>query len=130
MESESRVEVEIVKLANLRGSRKKFLPLYNPGYKLHFSIKEGLGDKKQPPLEFTPLLYLQGGTSKLNIFVIGQALPFCAKLTYLDVKLDRALTFRHHLELLCKKLKSCVGLLERLEFLIARLIFLRPIDIT
>ena len=35
---------------------------------------------------------------ELNIFVNEQALPFCAEPTYLGIKLDRALTFRRHLE--------------------------------
>ena len=34
--------------------------------------------------------------------------------TYLDVKLDKALTYRHHLETLCKKLSTTVSLLWRL----------------
>ena len=34
--------------------------------------------------------------------------------TYLGVKRDRALTYRHHLEALRKKLSTCVSLLRRL----------------
>ena len=34
--------------------------------------------------------------------------------TYLGVKLDRALTYRHHLEALCKKLSSRVSVLRQL----------------
>ena len=34
--------------------------------------------------------------------------------TYLDVKLDRALTYRYHLEAFCKKLSTRVSLLRRL----------------
>ena len=41
-------------------------------------------------------------------------LPFCPTPTYLGVKLDRSLTFRHHLETLRKKLTSRVALLRRL----------------
>ena len=41
-------------------------------------------------------------------------LPFCPTPTYLGVKLDRWLTFRHHLVVLRKKLSSCVTLLRRL----------------
>ena len=51
---------------------------------------------------------------ELNIFVNGQALPFCAESTYLGIKLDRALTFRQHLKSLRKKLTFRVGLLKRL----------------
>ena len=41
-------------------------------------------------------------------------LPFCPTLSYLGIKLDRSLTFRHHLAALCKKLSSRVTLLRRL----------------
>ena len=51
---------------------------------------------------------------ELNIIVEGRALPFCAEPTYLGVKLDRALTFRIHLESLRKKLTARVGLMRRL----------------
>ena len=40
---------------------------------------------------------------------------FCAESTYLDIKLDRALTFRRHLEALRKKLRTRVGLLEAID---------------
>ena len=41
-------------------------------------------------------------------------LPFCSVPIYLGVKLDRALTYRHHLEALRKKLSTRVSLLRRL----------------
>ena len=41
-------------------------------------------------------------------------LPFCSTRTYLKVKLDRPLTFCHHLVALRKKLSSRVTLLRRL----------------
>ena len=41
-------------------------------------------------------------------------LPFCPTPTYFGVKLDRSLTFRHHLVALRKKLSSRVTLLKRL----------------
>ena len=44
----------------------------------------------------------------------GRLLPFCPTPTYLGVKLDRSLTFRHHLVALRKKLSSRVTLLRRL----------------
>ena len=44
----------------------------------------------------------------------GKILPFCPVPTYLGVKLDRALTYRHHLEALRKKLSTRVSLLRRL----------------
>ena len=42
----------------------------------------------------------------------GKILPFCPVPTYLGVKLDRALTYRHHLEALRKKLSTRVSLLR------------------
>ena len=44
----------------------------------------------------------------------GKILPFCSLPTFLGVKLDRALTYRHHLEALRKKLSTRVSLLRRL----------------
>ena len=41
-------------------------------------------------------------------------MPYCPTPTYLGVKLDRSLTFRHHLEALRKKLSTRVTLLRRL----------------
>ena len=40
---------------------------------------------------------------KLKIYNNGRLLPFCPTPTYLGVKMDRSLTFRHHLEALHKK---------------------------
>ena len=44
----------------------------------------------------------------------GRLLPFCSTPTYLGLKLNRSLTFRHHLVALRKKLSSHVTLLRRL----------------
>ena len=44
----------------------------------------------------------------------GRLLPFCPTPTYLGVKLDRSLTFCHHLVALLKKLSSRVTLLRQL----------------
>ena len=44
----------------------------------------------------------------------GKVLLFCPVSTYLGVKLNRALTYRHHLEALRKKLSTHVSLLRRL----------------
>ena len=41
-------------------------------------------------------------------------LPLCPVPTYLGVKLDRALTYRHHLEALRKKISTSVSLLRQL----------------
>ena len=51
---------------------------------------------------------------ELKVYNNGRLLPFCPTPTYLGVKLDRSLTFRHHLVALRKKLSSGVTLLRRL----------------
>ena len=51
---------------------------------------------------------------ELKVYNNGRLLPFCPTPTYLGVKLDRSLTFRHHLVALRKKLSSRVTLLRRL----------------
>ena len=54
---------------------------------------------------------------ELKIFDNGKLLPHCPTPTYLGVKLDMSLTFRHHLdviEALRKKLSTRVTLLRRL----------------
>ena len=51
---------------------------------------------------------------ELKVYINGRLLPFCPTPTYLGVKLDRSLTFRHHLVALRKKLSSRVTLLRLL----------------
>ena len=51
---------------------------------------------------------------ELNAYNNGNLLPPCPVPTYLGVKLDRSLTFHHHLEALRKKLSTRVALLRRL----------------
>ena len=51
---------------------------------------------------------------ELKIFNNGKLLPYCPTPTYLGVKLDRSLTFRHHLETLRQKLSTRDALLRRL----------------
>ena len=51
---------------------------------------------------------------ELKVYNNGRLLSFCPTPTYLGVKLDRSLTFRHHLVALCKKLFSRVTLLRQL----------------
>ena len=51
---------------------------------------------------------------ELKVYYNGGLSPFCPTATYLGVKLDRSLTFRHHLVALRKKLSSRVTLLRRL----------------
>ena len=50
----------------------------------------------------------------LNVYNNGKRLPFCPVPTSLGVKLDKSLTFRHHLEALRKKLTTRVALMRRL----------------
>ena len=49
---------------------------------------------------------------ELKVYNNGRLLPFCPTPTYLGVKLDRLLTFCHHLVALHKKLSSRVTLLR------------------
>ena len=51
---------------------------------------------------------------ELNVYNNGNLLPSCPVPTYLGVKLDRSLTFRHHLDALRKKLSTRVALLRPL----------------
>ena len=51
---------------------------------------------------------------ELKVYNNGRLLPFCPTPTYLDVKPDRSLTFRHHLVALRKKLTLRVTLLRQL----------------
>ena len=51
---------------------------------------------------------------ELSVLLNGKPLPFCTEPTYLGVTLDRALTFRRHLESMRKKLTSRVSLIRRL----------------
>ena len=51
---------------------------------------------------------------ELSLYNDGNLLPSCPVHTYLGVKLNRSLTFRHHLQALRKKLSTRVALLRRL----------------
>ena len=51
---------------------------------------------------------------EIKVYNNGKLLSFCPTPTYLEVKLDRLLKFRHHLVALRKKLYSCVTLLRQL----------------
>ena len=51
---------------------------------------------------------------ELNVYNNGKRLPFYPVPTYLGVKLDRSLTFCHHLEAMRKKLTTRVALMRRL----------------
>ena len=50
---------------------------------------------------------------ELKVYNNSRLLPFCPTPTYLEIKLDRSLTFRHHLMALRKKPFSRVTLLRR-----------------
>ena len=56
----------------------------------------------------------QEAKHEIKVYNNGRLLPFCPTPTYLGVKLDRSLTFRHYLVALRKKLSSRVTLLRRL----------------
>ena len=64
----------------------------------------------------TAVFHLNNREAKreLKVYNNGRLLPFCPTPTYLGVKLDRSLTFCHHLVAFCKKLFSRVTLLRRL----------------
>ena len=51
---------------------------------------------------------------EFNVYHNGNLMPSCPVPTYLGLKMDRSLTFRHHLEALCKKLSNRVALFRRL----------------
>ena len=56
----------------------------------------------------------QEAKRELKVYNNDRRLPLCQTPTYRGVKLDRPLTFRHHLVALRKKLSSRVTLLRRL----------------
>ena len=64
----------------------------------------------------TAAFYLNNREAKreLKVYNNDRPLPFCPTPTYLGVKLDRLLMFRHNLLALCKKLSSRVTPLGRL----------------
>ena len=64
----------------------------------------------------TAAFYLNNREAKreLKIYNNSRLLLFCPTPTYLWIKLDRSLTFRHRLVALRKKLSFCVTLLRRL----------------
>ena len=64
----------------------------------------------------TTALHLNNREAKreLKVYNTGTSLQSCPTPTYLGVKLDRSLTFRHYLVALRKKLSSRVTLLRRL----------------
>ena len=69
--------------------------------------------KAPGPDSICPELILHAGTV-LKVYNNDRLLSFCPTPTYLGVKLDRSLTFRHHLVALRKKISSRVTLLRRL----------------
>ena len=61
----------------------------------------------------TAAFHLNNREAKRDLKVYNNGRLFCPTPTYLGVKLDRSLTFRHHLVALRKKLSSRVTLLRR-----------------
>ena len=59
----------------------------------------------------------QEAKRELKVYNNSRLLLFCPTPTYLGVKLDRSLTFCHHLVTLCKKLSLHATLLRRLVVL-------------
>ena len=59
-------------------------------------------------------LFNQEAKRELKVNGRGKVLPLCPVPTYVGEKLNRALTHRHHLEALRKKLSTSVSLLKRL----------------
>ena len=59
-------------------------------------------------------LNYQEAKCELKVYNNSRLLPFCPTPTYLGVKLDRSLTFCHHLVALHKKLSSRITLLRQL----------------
>ena len=59
----------------------------------------------------TAAFHLNNSEAKreLNVYNNGNLLPTCPVPTYIGVKLDRSLIFRHYLEALCKKLSTRVA---------------------
>ena len=51
---------------------------------------------------------------ELKVYINNRLLPFCPTPIYLGLKLDRSLTFRHHLVALRKKLSSRIALFRLL----------------
>ena len=72
--------------------------------------------KLSPTKTVTIAFHLNNREAKheLKVYNNGRLLPFYPIPTYLGVKLERSLTFRHHLVALRKKLSSRVTLLRRL----------------
>ena len=56
----------------------------------------------------------QEAKRELKVYNNDRLLPFCPTLTYLGIKLERSLSFCHHLVALHKKLSLCVTLLRQL----------------
>ena len=82
----------------------------------HRNLHEQMTWQSQGEQNDTAAFHLHNREARheLTINVEERAPPFSTTPTYLSVKLDRALTFRQHLESLRKKLTTRAGLLRRL----------------
>ena len=89
---------------------------FKPSHDYSLSVAQDLEAETQPAKTVTAVFCLSNRKAKreLKVYVDNKLLPFCSVPTYLRVKLDRLLTFRHHLETLRKKLPNRVTLLRRL----------------
>ena len=83
---------------------------------VHLACSEALDLKLSHTKTVTAAFHLNNREAKreLKVYNNGRFLPFCPTPAYLAVKLDRSLTFRHHLIALRKKLSSRITLLRRL----------------
>ena len=82
-----------------------------------FSVSPDLEVETSHTKTVTAVFHLNNREAKRELKVYNNdiLLPFCPIPTYLGVKLDRSLTFRHHLVALRKKLSLRVTLLRQLE---------------
>ena len=83
---------------------------------VHLACSEAFNLKLSHTKTVTAAFHLNNREAKreLKVYNNGRLLPFCPTLTYLGVKLDKSLTFCHHLVALRKKLSSRVTLLRQL----------------
>ena len=87
-----------------------------PRHDYTFNLSPDLEAKAQATKTVITGFYLSSREAKreLNIYNNGNLLPPCPVPTYLGVTPDRLLTFRHHLEAVCKQLSTRVALSKRL----------------
>ena len=89
---------------------------FKPRHVYTFIVSPDLRLKLSHTKTVTAAFHLNNRETKceLKVYNNDRLLPFCPTPNYLGVKLDRSLTFRHHLVALLKELSSRVTLLRRL----------------